>query len=331
MGWSHWRLATEGAVRASRRSPPSGGAYMRGAFIEADRLCKRYGDVTALSELTFASRARILALVGPNGAGKTTFVKISTCLLKPSSGRLRVLGLDVQDESRSLKRRISLLPQDASPDSGCTPLEHVTYYLFSRGYGLGEARRRAREVLEEVGLWEHRDVQCLKLSGGMKRLVMLAMALAPEVDAIFLDEPTSGLDPVNKVKAWGLITRLAREGVHVLVTSHDMEEVEERAEEVVMINRGRLVTQGPPQELVSKVSGLACIEAALSRAQAREELLEALKGLDGVVRVCRLGATVMAYVDERRVAEVAGRVSEVGLDVRIRKCGLRDVFLLNVL
>ena len=151
-------------------------------FIEAYGLCKTYGDVVALNGVTFASCARILALVGPNGAGKTTFVKISSCLLKPSSGRLKVLGYDVRKDRDRLKRRVSLMPQDASPDTGCTPFEHVTYYLFSRGYGLREAKSRAREVLDEVGLWEYRNTTCLKLSGGMKKLVLLAMAFAPEVD-----------------------------------------------------------------------------------------------------------------------------------------------------
>jgi len=139
-------------------------------FIEASELSKRYGSTVALDKVTFSSHANILALIGPNGAGKTTFVRIATCLLKPTSGRLSVIGLDTIRDSTRL-RRISLLPQDASPDSGCTPLEHVTYYLFSRGYSLRDARRRAREVLDEVGLWEHRNVQCLKLSGGMRRLV----------------------------------------------------------------------------------------------------------------------------------------------------------------
>ncbi|RLE61577.1 MAG: hypothetical protein DRJ35_00215 [Thermoprotei archaeon] len=188
-------------------------------------------------------------------------------------------------------------------------------------------------MLEEIGLWEHRNTPCLKLSGGMKRLVILAMAIAPEVDAVFLDEPTAGLDPVNRVKVWGLINRLAREGVHILVTSHEMEEVEERAEEVVMINRGKVVAQGPPEKLIAEVSSLVRIEVTLSRAEAYKELVKALEGLDGVEGVYNLGSTALVYVNSHEVMDIVERISEVAPSsgLKIGKCGLRDVFLRHAL
>ncbi|UNQ73679.1 ABC transporter ATP-binding protein [Infirmifilum sp. NZ] len=302
-------------------------------FIEASHLVKDYGSVRAIDGLSFDTGASVLALVGPNGAGKTTFVKIATCLLKPTSGTLRVLGLDVTSDSEELRRRISLLPQDASPDTGATPLEHVAYYLFARGYSMADARARAREVLERLGLWDHRDKQCLRLSGGMRRLVLLAMALAPDVDAVFLDEPTSGLDPVNRVRIWGEVKRMSKEGVRVLVTSHEMDEVEENSDEVVMINRGRLVARGPPGVLASEVSGLARVEVTLPGEGAYERVREALSGLTSVKGVYKVGSVAVAYVEKHAAAEAAARISEAGggLDVKVGRCGLKDAFFRRVM
>jgi len=302
-------------------------------FVEAKNLCKRYGNVVALDGVTFTSDAKLLALVGPNGAGKTTFIKISTCLLRPTNGHLKILGYDVSKECNLLKERISLMPQDANPDTACTPFEHIVYYLFSRGYKLSESKRRAREILEKIGLWEYKDEKCIKLSGGMKKMVLLAMAFAPEVNAVFLDEPTAGLDPVNRVKIWGLIARLAREGVHVLVTSHNMEEVEEYAEEVVMINRGKIVIQGSPRELIDTISNLMRIEITLKDGKMSKDLLKMFRNIDGTRGVYNLESTVIIYVDKNDVSEIAEKLSQMDINIamKIWKCNLKDVFLRHVL
>ncbi len=294
--------------------------------MSVSNLYKEYrGGIVALRGLTFESNARVLALVGPNGAGKTTFVRISTGLLKPTRGEVHVLGLDVEAERFKLKKIVSLVPQDSRPDMGCTPYEHVKYYLFSRGYSLRDAKRRAREVLEEVGLWERRNELCSRLSGGMRRLVVLAMALAPEVEVVFLDEPTSGLDPANKVKVWGILRRVARGGVHVLVTSHDMSEVEERADEVVMINRGKLVAKGAPEKLVSSVSHLTRLE--LTSWHDKEAVLRLLKEAPETERVIDLGSVIIAYAERGDVPALITKLSDLGVEASIYRCGLRDVFL----
>jgi len=159
----------------------------------------------------------------------------------------------------------------------------------------------------------------------------LAMAFAPDVDAIFLDEPTSGLDPMNRVKIWSLITRLARRGKHVLVTSHDMEEVEEYADEVVVINRGRVVARGAPSKLIAEVSSLVRVELVPDDSGARKGLDKLLEELRGFGRVYRLGTTIIVYADECEVPEVMDIISraDIGLDVRLQKCSLRDVFIMK--
>ncbi len=141
---------------------------------------------------------------------KTTFVRIATTLLKPTQGVIRVLGIDVVKKPREIKKRISLVPQDVFPDSRATIYDHVFYYLIARGYSIGDAKKRTREVLEHFDLWNLRSTTCARLSAGQKKLTIIA-ALAPcEIEAIFLDEPTSGLDPANRAKLWGLLSGIAK-------------------------------------------------------------------------------------------------------------------------
>jgi len=299
-----------------------------GAFIEAEGLVKIYeGGVKALDNLTFSSGARVLGLIGPNGAGKTTFVRIAATLLKPTAGSLRVLGVDVVGEPSKVKRFISLVPQDVSPDTRSTVYDHVFYYLVARGYSFSDARGRAKEVLELFDLWSLRNTPCVKLSGGQRKLVIVAAALAPhEAEAVFLDEPTAGLDPVNRAKLWGLIARMSREGRRFLVTSHEMEEVEERVEEAVMISRGRLVAQGEPGKLLEGFSDLVCLEI-LDPAGLRGVLeAERLLG-DAVERVVELETVAYAYVRRSLYSEVADVLASRGIGFRVRRCSLRDVFL----
>ena len=296
-------------------------------FIEAVGLTKIYENrVVALNNLNFASRARILGLIGPNGAGKTTFVRIATTLLRPTDGTVRVLGIDVVEKPREVKKRISLVPQDAYPDDRATVYDHVLYYLVARGYSLSDARKRAREILELFEMWHLRNTPCIRLSGGQRKLVIVATALAPyEIEAAFLDEPTTGLDPANRARLWGLLTRFTREGVRVLVTSHELEEVEERVEEVVMIDRGRLVLHEEPQSILSRFSSVACIEVLTGEEIRR--VIEYLERRGVLEKVIELGTITNIYVDRRRQGEVVEALASHGLEFRIRRCSLRDAFL----
>ncbi len=296
-------------------------------FIEAVNLTKVYENrVVALNNLDFASRARIVGLIGPNGAGKTTFVRIATALLKPTRGTVKVLGIDVVENPREVKKRISLVPQDAIPDDRATVYDHVLYYLVARGYSFSDARKRAREILELFDMWNLRNTPCIRLSGGQRKLTIVAAALAPhEVEAVFLDEPTSGLDPVNRARLWGLLTKMSREGIRILVTSHEMEEVEERVEEVVMIDRGRLVLHDEPRNILSKFSDMLCIEVLSS-----EKLRQVVKDLElrGILKkVIELSTVTTIYVDREHQSEVIETLASHGLEFKIRRCTLGDAFL----
>lgn len=295
-------------------------------FISAKDICKVYENkIAALNRVSFKTSSRIVALIGPNGAGKTTFVKIASGLINMSSGSLKVLGFDVSKDYKLLQEKIAFMPQDSQPDSGCTPYEHVKYYLIARGYSFKDASRIAREILEELGLWEKRNVTCMRLSGGLRRLVLLAMILIPEVSAIFLDEPTNGLDPINRIKIWNMLRRIVSKEKHVLVTSHDMNEVEEYVEEVVMIHKGQIILQGSPRELVKNVSNLSRVEIVLEGE--KDTFKNMLNSMSEVEKIIDIGTSNIVYVYKNDLGSFLEKLSKENIKFYTDKCGLKDVFL----
>jgi ABC-2 type transport system ATP-binding protein len=211
------------------------------------------GNVVALNEVSFSiDKLGIIGLVGPNGAGKTTLIKILTTLTRPTRGKAEVLEYDVINDYEKIRRRISLVPQDASPELYLTPYEHVYWYLRSRGLSRGDAEKLTKDVLEKLGLWDHRNKVCAKLSGGMRQRVLIASALAVPADIYFLDEPTVGLDPLARRDVWNVLRDVSR-GSLIFLTTHYMEEAEALSDLLIMINRGRIIEIGSPKELIRKV------------------------------------------------------------------------------
>ncbi len=296
-------------------------------FIEAINLTKVYDNgIIALDNLTFNTKARILGLIGPNGAGKTTFVRIATGLLKPTKGAIRVLGISVTEKLKEIKKRISLVPQDVSPDSRATVYEHVVYYLVARGYSLSEAKKRAREVLELFDLWDLRNITCLRLSGGQRKLVIIAAALAPyEVEAVFLDEPTTGLDPANRIKFWGLMSRMTKEGIKVLVTTHEMEEVEEHVEEVIMINKGKLILHDKPQNILSFFKNKVCLD--ILEPNKFYNTFKDSASLRFIEKIVDLGTAISVYVHRDAYEHLLDILCKHGIEFKTRRCTLKDAFL----
>ena len=257
---------------------------------------------------------------------KTTFVRIATGLLKPTRGTIRVLGIDVAKGLKEIKKRISLVPQDVSPDSRATVYEHVVCYLITRGYSIGDARKRAREVLDLFDLRSLRNTTCLRLSGGQRKLVIVAAALAPyEVEAVFLDEPTTGLDPANRIRFWGLISRRVKEGVRVLVTTHEMEEVEERVEEVVMINRGRLVLQDRSQDILSLFKDKICLD--ILEPNKFHNVFKDRTSLHSVEKIVDLGTAITMYVSKDAYEHLLDILCRHSIEFKIRRCTLKNAFL----
>ena len=290
-------------------------------YILAEGLVKVYqGGVVALDGVSFSVEEKgIVGLVGPNGAGKTTLIKILTTLTRPTRGRAEVLGYDVEREYEEVRSRVSLVPQDASPELYLTPYEHVYWYLRSRGLPRGDAEKLAREALEALGLWEVRNRVCARLSGGTRQRVLIASALAVPAEVYFLDEPTVGLDPIARREVWKVLRSAARSSL-VFLTTHYMEEAESLSDLVVMINKGRIVEMGSPRELLRKVR---------HRYRVVLDRDADTSGLGFGVVEAEYGKIIYAG-SESELSEVVGELARRGLGFSVRATSLEDLFIMRV-
>lgn len=218
------------------------------ALLEAEKLGRWYGQVVGLNELTLAIDGGLTGLVGPNGAGKSTLLKLVAGELRPSRGSIRVLG-ETPFANRDYLRRIGFCPQqDALYDDMNGP-EVVTFLLRLSGFGAREARTRAVRALDRVGLVEGRQRPTRTYSKGMRQRVRLAQAIAHDPEFLIADEPLTGLDPVGRAELTQLLCELGQQGVHVLISSHVLHEVESVTSRIVLLHRGRLLAQGDVAEV----------------------------------------------------------------------------------
>jgi len=197
---------------------------------------------------------QIFTMLGRNGAGKTTFLRIASTQLMPTSGSVSVLGLDVVRDAQQLRERVAITPQEAETIYPLTPRDHVLLNLRMRGMPKEEAKKRAQEALDELELSDVADMNSEWLSGGMKQRVIVAMAIQTDAELIFLDEPTIGLDPLTRRKVWEQLTKLKKNGKTIILTTHYMDEAEALSDNLVIINRGRVVVSGTPKSVKESVT-----------------------------------------------------------------------------
>jgi|ACXJ01.1.fsa_nt_gi ABC-2 type transport system ATP-binding protein len=235
-------------------------------MIEIKKLEKRYGDGNyALKGISATFSKRLTAVIGRNGAGKTTMMRILSTQLLQSSGVVTINGLDNIRDAKEIRKNIVSIPQEASPIGYLTPMEHLKMYLCARGMSLNDSTIEAGKALKALELWHARDTPTDMLSGGMKRKVFVAMALAANADTIFLDEPTTGLDPLSRIEVWSAIKMLRG---NIILTTHYMEEATELADEVVMVDSGKVLATGTVSSLLSKFKGMARAETSNANAKA---------------------------------------------------------------
>ena len=224
--------------------------------IVAEGLIKKYGEVIALDGLDLeVEEGTVMGLLGPNGAGKTTTVRILTTLLEPDSGHATVNGLDVVKDARNLRRIIGLSGQNAAVDEHLTGFENLD--MVGRLYHLGrtKSRERAHELLERFDLVEAGGRPAKGYSGGMRRRLDLAAALVAEPPVLFLDEPTTGLDPRSRLGMWDVIADLVRGGTTLLLTTQYLEEADQLAHQIAVIDHGKVIAEGTSDELKAEVGG----------------------------------------------------------------------------
>lgn len=307
------------------------GAGAREAALVARALTRRYGEVEALKGVDLDVPAGVIfALLGPNGAGKTTFLSIASTMLRPTSGTMTVLGLDVTKRPDEVRRRIGVTFQEVVLDPDLTGREVLLYH--GRLYGLegAELRRRIGELVDMVALGEAIDRYTKTYSGGMKRRLELARGLLTRPDLLILDEPTQGLDPQNRAHLWDYLRGLPpRFGTTVILSSHYMEEAERLAARVAIIDRGKVVAEGAPAELVEGMG------ADLVRASGRGDagaLMRRLRAEDFVQSVQVTDGQVQIGVDHggRRLPRIAMLAAEAGYELEelsVSRPSLGDLFL----
>jgi ABC-2 type transport system ATP-binding protein len=302
-------------------------------MIRTSGLVKRYGSVTALDGLDLlVPQGTILGLLGPNGAGKTTAVRILTTLLEPDGGTAEVAGLDVLKDPHKVRERIGLSGQNAAVDEHLTGYENLE--MVGRLYHLGKqkSQQRARELLEQFDLADAADRVAKTYSGGMRRRLDLAAALVAAPEVLFLDEPTTGLDTRSRAGLWETIRDLVRRGSTVLLTTQYMEEADRLADEIVVIDRGRMIAQGTPDQLKTKVGGerVEVVVADPADFAKASQLMSEVCG-DGIQtdeESRSITAPVAGGVDALRTVMLKLKKAEVAvLDIGLRRPTLDDVFL----
>ncbi len=315
--------------------PGSRAATVPRPAIEARDLVKTYpGGVRALDGLGFAvETGTVFGLLGPNGAGKSTTVKILTTLSRPDSGQANVAGLDVTRQPDQVRHAIGCVAQKSAVDRQATGGENLL--LQGRLYGLRgrELKRRADELLERFGLAEAAGRVTRTYSGGMQRKLDVAMGLIHRPQVLFLDEPTTGLDPEARADMWQEIAHLAAEGLTILLTTHYLEEADRLARRLAIVDRGRVVAEGTPDELKGELRGDA-VHVELGEPERNGRVHRALGRVAGVVEVVldEQGRTVRARVEEgsSAVPAVLQALESEGLtvaSVTVARPSLDDVYL----
>jgi ABC-2 type transport system ATP-binding protein len=301
--------------------------------IEAVGLSKRFGKTVALDGLDLvAEPGQVLAVLGPNGAGKTTFVRTVATLLSPDAGELRVVGHDVRREPAAVRRSIGLAGQSAAVEPAMTGRENLEMVARLFGQDARSARVNSAKVLEQLGLADAAGRLARTYSGGMRRKLDLAASLVGAPRLLLLDEPTTGLDPRSRIELWDAIRDLVEQGTDVLLTTQYLDEADHLASRIVIIDHGRVVAAGTPQELKQR-AGRNVIEVHVRERTDLPRVAAALAAVDhGEAQVeeatRRVSIGVEAGTDRLRDAlrslDAAGAVVD---DVSLRPPTLDEVFL----
>lgn len=297
--------------------------------IAIQTLSKKFGQQTAVDRVSFnVEVGEVFALLGPNGAGKTTILRMLTTLLKPTSGTIQVLGHNLQSESQAVRSLFGLAGQYASVDEDLTARENLQTFSLLNGLTFREARLRTQELLEEFSLINSADKPLATFSGGMRRRLDLSISLITRPKIIFLDEPTTGLDPRTREQMWKTIRQLVQAGTTVILTTQYLEEADQLADHIALIDHGKLVALGTPQALKEKIASKKLnltFQNELQATQAVQAIAEATNGIvqqtDNMVNVS------FNEVDDITKILTNLQVTKLSAnDIQIKQPSLDDVF-----
>jgi lipooligosaccharide transport system ATP-binding protein len=295
-------------------------------LIQARGLVKRFGDLTAVDGIDFdLRRGEAFGFLGPNGAGKTSTMRMIGCVSPITDGTLRVFGLDPMRDGAEIRARLGVVPQLDTLDLELTVRENIVIYGRYFGLPRAELAKRVDELLEFVQLDERANDKVEPLSGGMKRRLTIARSLVNDPEVMLLDEPTTGLDPQARHVVWDRLYRLKQSGVTLLLTTHYMDEAEQLCDRLVVMDKGKIVAEGSPIDLIMRYSTREVVELRFG-GDRPEDLGYWTDGK--VARVEFLPDRVLLYTDDGDAA--SHQLHERGLEpqsVLVRRSTLEDVFL----
>ncbi len=300
--------------------------------VEAQGLIKTFGDNRAVDKVDLKVPAgSIYGVLGPNGAGKTTTIRMLATLLRPDEGSARIFGFDVVKEAQIVRQLVGVTGQYASVDEALSATENLLIFSQLLGLSRAKAKRKAAELLEEFGLTEAAKRPLKNFSGGMRRRLDLAASLIAQPPLIFLDEPTTGLDPRTRNQMWETIRRLVKEGSTVLLTTQYLQEADELADRIAVIDHGRVVAEGTVNELKASV-GTSSLHLSIQNPQ---DVWEARQTVDRILEVrssvsSEGGRIIAPMGDADRVTDLLIALREAGIQLAefsVQKPTLDEVFL----
>jgi ABC-2 type transport system ATP-binding protein len=300
--------------------------------IEASGLVKVFGKTRAVDGVDLAVRTgSVYGFLGPNGAGKTTTIRMLATLLRPDAGSARVLGHDIVSEADAVRSRVSLTGQFASVDEELTGAENLILLARLLGYSRAQSKERADELLDAFGLTEAADRQVKKYSGGMRRRLDVAASIVITPDLMFLDEPTTGLDPRSRNQVWDIVRALVAEGTTVLLTTQYLDEADQLADRIAVIDHGRVIAEGTSGELKASAGSDSLHVRVLDPEQRLDAELILTKVLDVPIRLESDPAALSARIsDPERAANALAELSRSGIAVNnfsLGQASLDEVFL----
>jgi oleandomycin transport system ATP-binding protein len=302
------------------------------AIIQARGLVKSFGQTKALAGVDLeVQRGQVFALLGPNGAGKTTIVRVLSTLLKPDGGQASVCGYDVVQDAVQVRQLLALTGQYASVDDELTGSENLIMIGRLLGFPRGLAKSRSREMLEQFDLSGAGGRAVKTYSGGMRRRLDLAASLLGDPDVLFLDEPTTGLDPRARLQMWDTVRAVVAAGATVLLTTQYLEEADELADQIAVIDRGQVVASGTPEELKTMTGSQTLAVRAADRSQTGQvtAAVAEITGADPDVRT-DTGLVMAPVSDPSMAAAVVRRLDDAGIaiaELTLRLPSLDEVFL----
>jgi ABC-2 type transport system ATP-binding protein len=301
--------------------------------IEASGLVKRYGEKVALAGVDLVvPSGTVTAILGPNGAGKTTAVRILTTLSAPDEGRATVAGYDVATDPTEVRRRIGLAAQDATVDPLLTGFENLVMIAELHHFSRKAAKARAGDLLEEFSLTDAGDRVAGGYSGGMRRRLDLAATLVADPEVLFLDEPTTGLDPRARNELWNVLDTLLDRGTTILLTTQYLEEADRLADDIVVVDHGRIIAQGDARSLKRQVGGdnIGVIVRDPARLDDAAAVIARVTGAAAVIDVPNRAAVAPTTDGVAALADVARALADAGIeaeDLGLRQPTLDEVFL----